>query len=213
MFDINKFTEYERYFFESHAESFELLPGMGKVMVSAPHSVEQTRFGKSKYAEPQTGALAKLLHDCTGCPVIYKTKNCGDDANFDKFSDYKKALALYVKENDIRFLLDLHQLSANREVKVNFGTANMKNIKDPELLKIATKAFERTSLGSPVIDVPFSAAYPYTVSSYVSDICDISCLQIELRSDVLRTGTAQFAAREVFDALVEIIKNSEENFL
>lgn len=46
-------TEYDSFF--SHldsAESYELVEGVGPVMISAPHSVIQTREGKPKYAEP-----------------------------------------------------------------------------------------------------------------------------------------------------------------
>ena len=99
MFDIEAYKNYEQYFETEKENSFELLAGKGKIIVSAPHSVEQTRQGKKKYAEPQTGAIAKLLHDNLGIPVIYKTKNCGDDANFDEASPYKDALVDYIKEN------------------------------------------------------------------------------------------------------------------
>ena len=44
-------NQYYQYFCEKHDASFELLDGSGVVMFSAPHSVEQTRMGKSKCGE------------------------------------------------------------------------------------------------------------------------------------------------------------------
>ena len=130
MFDKEQFRKYEQFFIEKdeNRPSFDLAEGQGAVIISAPHSTEQTRNGKMKYAEPQTGALAQLLHDKLGCHVIYKTKNCNDDANFDKVSSYKQALCDYVKDKKIAFLLDLHQLSPTRRVGVNIGTGKYKNI-------------------------------------------------------------------------------------
>ena len=83
-FDATKYQEYEEYFSQEHSSSFQLKSGVGGVMISAPHAVEQTRNGRIKCAESQTGALAKMLHEQLHCPIIYKTKNMGDDANYDE---------------------------------------------------------------------------------------------------------------------------------
>lgn len=91
-------------------ESFALLPGTSSVMVSAPHSVSQWRNGVVKVAENSTGALAILAHERLGCPIIFKTANARDDANYDAKSPYRDALAAYVESHDVKLLLDLHQL-------------------------------------------------------------------------------------------------------
>ena len=110
-YDLNKTLEYERFFSAEHSESFVLLPGAGSVMLSAPHSVTQTRLGKIKIAEKMTGVLALLVRDATGCPVIFKTKNAGDDAGFDRDSDYKRAAEKYVEENGVRLYDVLDRVS------------------------------------------------------------------------------------------------------
>ena len=205
MFDIEAYKKYEQYFETEKENSFELLAGKGKIIVSAPHSVEQTRQGKKKYAEPQTGALAKMLHEKLGLPVIYKTKNCGDDANFDAVSPYKDALVEYVKNNKIEFMLDLHQLAPTRDVMIDIGTGKMKNVKNEVFVKVAYDVFEKYDLGKIEIDTPFDASYPYTLSAYVSRNCDISCLQIEMNSKILRTDSKNSKEEKVFSSLVELI--------
>ena len=207
MFDRVKFNEYEQFFKQKHSKSFELLEGEGAVIISAPHSVEQTRNGKIKNAEPQTGALAKMLHDVLNCPVIYKTKNCCDDANYDEHSSYKQALLEYIRKNNIAFLIDLHQLAPTRDVKIDIGTGKLKNVFDFEFINIALKVFSSRNIGLIQIDTPFDATYPFTVSSYISSACNISCLQIEMHSNIVRADTNDSQVEKVFDALVDLIKS------
>ena len=210
MFDIEAYKKYEQYFETEKENSFELLAGNGKIIVSAPHSVEQTRHGKKKYSEPQTGALAKMLHEELGLPVSYKTRNCGDDANFDAVSPYKDALVDYIKKNKIEFLLDLHQLAPSRDVMIDIGTGKMKNVKNEEFVKVAYNTFEKYDFGKIEIDTPFDASYPYTLSAYISRECDISCLQIEMNSKIVRTDSKNSKEEKVFLALVELIGELEK---
>lgn len=210
MFDICAFQEHVDYFSREHAHSFELLPGNGCVMVSAPHSVSQLRNGQIKYAEPQTGALAKMLHDALGCPVIYKTQNCGDDANYDAVSSYKQTLTEYIRQNNISFLIDLHQLAATRDVMIDIGTGKLKNIACFDYVNAALRAFSARNLGIVQIDTPFDASCPYTISSFVATACNISCLQIEINSRLLWENESCRQAKEVFYALAELISRIPE---
>lgn len=193
--------EYNKYFHAPHNESFELLEGEGRVIVSAPHSVEQTREGKIKFAEPQTGVLALLLHDELNCPVIFKTKNCNDDANYDEQSPYKDALSDYIKKSEIKFLIDLHQLSSKREVSINLGTADYKNISDLNILNIILDEFSSQKSGLIQIDEPFDASNPYTVSSYIHNKCNIQSIQIEINSKLLYGDSAEITFPKILIAL------------
>ena len=145
MLDPEIARQYEQYFSVERDRSFELLEGARKIMLSAPHSVAQTRDGKLKTAEPQTGMLVKLLHDELACPAIYKTKNCGDDANFDEESAYKRALQRYIRTHGVRFLIDLHQLSPDREVQIDIGTGKSKNLAGQDCVNAASSSSENPS--------------------------------------------------------------------
>lgn len=197
----SKIEKYNNYFQIPHNESFELLEGQGLVIVSAPHSVEQTREGKIKFAEPQTGVLARLLHDELNCPVIFKTKNCNDDANYDKDSSYKDTLSSYIESSNIKFLIDLHQLSSKREVSIDFGTSNFKNISDLKYFNILLGEFAIQNLGLIQIDTPFDASYPYTISSYIHNKCKIQSIQIEINSKLLYGDLADIYFEKIFIAL------------
>ena len=80
---------YEKFYNSNNSNSFNLLEEeYGGVIFSCPHAVSQTREGKEKLADIHTGPLGFALNSL-GFSVLVKTKNCGDDANYDMKSDYK----------------------------------------------------------------------------------------------------------------------------
>lgn len=208
MFNKKTYKKNVKFFLKNHKASYEILTGTCPVMISAPHSVSQTRNGKRKPAEPYTGALAKMLHNELSCSVIYKTRNLKDDANYDKNSPYKNDLAKYVQQNGIKYVIDLHQLSDSRNVMIDIGTNCMKNLNNNlEPLNIILEAFSKRNLGILQIDEPFAASGEYTVSAFISSSCDIPCVQLEINSGLLRPAFFNIKVRKVYEALVEIIQN------
>ena len=208
MFNKKTYKKNVKFFLKNHKASYEILTGTCPVMISAPHSVSQTRNGKRKPAEPYTGALAKMLHNELSCSVIYKTRNLKDDANYDKNSPYKNDLAEYVQQNGIKCVIDLHQLSDSRNVMIDIGTNRMKNLyNDLKLLNIILEAFSKRNLGILQIDEPFAASGEYTVSAFISSSCRIPCVQLEINSGLLRPAFFNMKVRKVYEALVEIIQN------
>lgn len=200
-------NEYNNFFCKGTSYSHELIRGVGNVMVSAPHSVAQTRNGAIKTPERHTGIIAKILHDELNCPIIYKTKNCGDDANYDDISDYRNDLVRYIKENNINFLVDLHQLSSIREVQINIGTGQFKNISNIEQINVFLKEFTVRNIGIIQIDYPFKASFQNTVSASIAKECNIPSVQLEINSDLLITESRAIneSFMKVYDALKNII--------
>ncbi len=188
--------------------SFILKPGMGRVLFSAPHCVEQTRNGKPKYAEYQTGLLVEMLHRELECPIIRKVENRNDDANYDPVSDYKEALTAYVKEQDIAFVIDLHQLAPHRDVMINFGTGDGENLRDKTLLNVFLSVFSGNRIGVIQLDEPFGATYDHTVSSTIHRLCGIPCMQIEINSRLVCDGDDTF--EKVYDCLQECYRQLTE---
>ena len=204
---MSKYARYLRYFRSKLPRpSFKLVKGYGKVMVSAPHAVEQLRNGRRKYAEPYTGVLARFLHDSTGCPVIFKTKNMKDDANHDETSPYRDALAQYVRENGIAYLIDLHQMSAERGLEIDLGTGYGENIAaDPSLLDETINAFRERGFSEITVEKHFPAIYPNTVSAATARGCGIACIQIELNTKLLSNLYRGCRFKDVLSALEDLI--------
>lgn len=158
-----------------------ILDGNKKVMFSAPHAVEQTRDGKTKFAEPETGEIVKLLNSL-GYPCIIKTENLNDDANNDLECNYKKDLVEYIKNNKIVALIDLHEMAPTRQQWICLGTGGEKCLnllgdhkKESKIIEMLSQYFDNVSLNN-----PFSASGMGTISRYMSECCNIPCVQIEI---------------------------------
>lgn len=183
------------------SDSFVLKEGEGRILFSAPHAVEQRRNGKIKSAEPATGLLCEMLHNELNCPIIRKVSNLSDDANFNPVSDFRQALEHYVRENNIKLVIDLHQLAAHRSVMVCIGTGQYRNLSDKEILNQILFAFSRERLGSIQIDKPFAGRYRYTVASSVHNNCGIQSVQIEMNSRLFIPDFREYDIEGVYKAL------------
>lgn len=189
-----------------HPHSFELLPGVGKVLISAPHAVLQTRGGSSKCAERFTGMLCLLLHERLNCPVIYKSRHLSDDANHDRRSDYRDALCSYVQQQSIQYVLDLHQLSPERPMELCLCTGKGRNLLGQEDLAASIqRCFRAHGICKSTIDDPFDASSPYTVSSTVASLCGIPAIQLELNTRLLMDGYPEYCFSRVLCALSDWI--------
>ena len=190
---------------EDHKASFEILNGSGAVMFSAPHSVLQTRNGTNKAAERYTGILCKLLNETYQYPVIYKTRHLHDDANYDQVSDYREALCRYLKKNNIRYLIDLHQLNPGREMDICVGTGFGKNIFGmQELIDVVRDCFTPHGIRNITVDDPFPAGNPNTVCATVASCCDIPAIQLEINSRLLIQGSDGYCLSEVLASLHDL---------
>ncbi len=207
---MEQYPNYSKYllFFKSKLgkRSFVITKGTGPVFVSAPHSAEQTRGGRVKFAEYETGAIAFTLHDITGCPVICKTKHCRDDANRDEKCRYKAGVKKYIKKHGQKFLLDLHQMNSMRDEEICLGTGKGVNVAAcPEATDAAKRIFE--GMGFTVsVDEPFSAVHPYTVCAYTARETGACCLQIEINTRLVSKGSRECRVDDVIEALAKLIQ-------
>jgi hypothetical protein len=189
----------------SNNNSFVIKSGVGNLMFSAPHCVFQTRNGNLKYPEPESGELVEMLHNEYNCPIIRKVSNYNDDANYDEISDYKYSLIKYIKEYNVKILIDLHQLAIKRDEIICLGTNNFQNINnDKDLLNKFLSIFSRNKLGIIQIDKPFDSSYEYTISSTVHRECKIPCLQLEVNAKLVRTDDFYLVYKALSECFLEL---------
>lgn len=184
-------------------KNFALLNGDKKILLSAPHAVEQTRDGKIKFAEPETALIALYLNSF-GYPAIIKTTNENDDANHDVDCLYKNNLLQYCKSNNIKFIVDLHQLSPKRDMDFCLGTGdfNNKNLANKSyLLNNITEEISKSQFNYK-INYPFAAAGLGTISGYMSNQ-NFSSIQIEINSNLV----SSYCNAKFFDEVCKLIKN------
>ncbi len=109
----------------SKKAGFVIVPGRIPLMISAPHAINHFREGQLKCADRFTGSIAILLHQLTGCHIIYSSGYFNGDPNYDNLNSnpYQQALIEYLKEHNIPVLIDLHGASESRPYAVEIGTA------------------------------------------------------------------------------------------
>ena len=209
---LSEKVERELAFFArtDHPQSFELLTGRGRVLFSAPHAVLQTRMGSLKYAERFTGMLCRLVHEQAGYPVMYKTQNRNDDANFDEVSDYRDELCHYVRSNGILCVLDLHQMKPERSLHLCVGTGHGGNLAGHTgLADTVLHCMREHGVVHTAVDEPFSASRAQTVSATVAAQCGIPALQLEWNTRLLMNGYPEYAFERVLTALCDLAARLE----
>lgn len=179
----NKFKEQDFNSKKGHV----LLDGDGSIMLSASHAVEQTRGGRIKLGEYRTGVIVSIMHSLTNCPVIYKTKNIGNDANYSPRSAYRSDLVKYIKSNEnIKLLIDLHISHPFRPYSIDIGTGRSNHISyKSKLLSTVIDTFSINTNYDISIDGAFPVLYPHTVSATVHRECNIPTIQLECNWVVL----------------------------
>ncbi|MBP3431306.1 MAG: hypothetical protein J6K39_00405 [Clostridia bacterium] len=208
-FNFKNYIKNRQNFLKQHKdEDFVILDGEGCVMLSAPHGVSQARLGEYKVAEPGSLAFMLELGNRTGAHCIAKTKDCNDDANFDEISTYKEGLKRYIRENNIKFLFDIHGLSKKRGIDINFGTHMGQNIKTNERLfdeltkKLGDAGFFVT------IDNPFSGDVR-TVAGSIAKELGIWTIQVEISFQYTNENKHSEKLQEmlrIFEEIVEVTK-------
>ena len=179
--------QYERDFFlkENCKKDHVVLKGNRGVVLSAPHGVSQVRLGKLKYEEPGSLLMALCLQKETDSFFIAKTKNNNDDANFDEKSKYKKSLTKIIKKNNIKYVLDIHSLSAKRKIDVNLGIHLGKNIENNVEIfeKLCDEIIKKGFILS--IDQPFMSGRNTISGTMKNKFPDLWTMQIEINCSII----------------------------
>ena len=176
--------------------TFKILKNKSEIMISAPHSVKHIRNGEILPQDLLTWWLALYLWKRQNLPVIYSTSYKVWDPNFDENdnSEYKQALAKFIEENDIKFLIDLHGCWSFRDFSIELGTWwewnrnllwNEKILKTIiESLNNSLKSYIKHTKKAITENTIFSAGRETTVSSFISNECKIPAIQIEINKDL-----------------------------
>lgn len=176
--------------------TFKILKNKSKIMISAPHSVRHVRDWEILPQDLLTWWLALYLWKRLNLPVIYSTSYKVWDPNFDENnnSEYKQALAKHIKENDIRFLIDLHGCWSFRDFTIELGTwgkwnpnllgrLDILNIVENSL-NVSLKSYIQHTGKSITKNTVFSASRETTVSAFISNECKIPTIQIEINKEL-----------------------------
>ncbi len=188
--------------------TFVIEKGDIKIMLSAPHSVNHFRNGKVKSREINTDTLLKMIKERLDINIIYKTNSENEDANYDEVSKYRDTLVEYIRDENIKLLLDIHGMRCSRKEDICIGTAHGKNTKGREdIVEEMVRVFNKYGYKNVSIDEPFSAKNPNCVSTNISYRCDIPAFQIEINNKYRYPESEEYNLESLTEAFVSIIKS------
>ena len=167
---------------ERKEKSFKIINGSIPIILSAPHCVNQTRQGKIKQAEGETGAIVQILAKLTNCYAIYKTYNNNDDANYDIIGNlYKEELKDIIIKNNLKLLIDFHGAKNENKFDIDIGTDNGINIRQNyNVVEELKKCLEDNGVETVKLNEKFKASTYHTICKYIFETTNIMCIQLEI---------------------------------
>ena len=159
------------------SEDYIIKKGSIPILFTAPHTMEQVSGdGVKKLSEPYTKAIALYLNKYFDVNAIVKINDTGSDSNKDNRDEFKKELIRFVKDNNIRLVIDLHGSSIDRDFDVEFGTMNNLSA-DYSTVKELSEAFTENGITNVKYNDPFKGG---AITQYLYGIQDVDVIQIEI---------------------------------
>lgn len=197
---VQEIEKFEEYFWKTSYNGgsgvlYKLESGTVPILLSAAHAMRHFRNGKAKPPELYTGGLVKYLHKVTGCSIMYLNDFQPYDANNDgvELSQYKQALLGFISENNIKFVIDVHGMTEQRDFAVEVGTCPISGSSSlgeydtilPEIMSMFTKHLSTFYNDKMVVGVNslFCANGKNTITSAVHSLLSVPCFQVEINAD------------------------------
>ena len=188
---------------ENESIDHVIFEGKKAVLISAPHGVNHVRLGREKYREVGSLAMAIELQKRTNAFMIAKTKNSGDDANFDPNCKYRKSIEKLVKKRQIKYLIDFHGLSAKRDCDINLGVHLGKNVESyPQALENLKNALVKNNFKLE-IDKPFMGGSQTISGGMKNKFPSLWTLQVEINCAI----TNKVENFKKFERLLSVLEN------
>lgn len=147
------------------------------ILFSAVHTIEHIKEdGSIKPVEPYTKAISLYLNKYYNTYSFVKCKSTGIDSNKDNYDDFNINLRRFIKDNNIKLLIDLHGASKERDFDVEFGTLNNMSA-DFSTIKELEEAFKENGVINIVHNDPFKGG---AVTIGALSIDDIDIIQLEI---------------------------------
>ena len=197
MNDFNEIiNELEYKEFDTDYISFK---GKIPILFTAPHTMKQLREdGSIKLNEPYTKGIALYLNKYCDVNCMVKLKDTGIDSNNDNYDEFKTEIKRFVKDNNIKLVIDLHGASINNDFDVEFGTMNNLS-SDFSTVRELEEAFTENGITNIKYNDPFKGG-AITRSLYE---LDVDVIQIEINSNF----------RQLNNDNLKLLVNSLSNFI
>lgn len=149
------------------------------ILFTAPHTMDQVKEdGSIKPNELFTKAIALYLNKHYGVNCMIKINDTGIDSNRDNRDEFKTELIRFIKDNNIKLVIDLHGSKKDREFDVEFGTLNNLSA-EYATIKELEEAFTENGIKDIVHNDPFKGG---AITQYIYGLNDVDAIQLEINS-------------------------------
>lgn len=160
-----------------YCQDYIIKKGNIPILFTAPHTMQQVREdGSIKLSEPYTKAIALYLNRHFNVSCMIKISDTGSDANKDNRDKFKIELMRFIKDNDIKLVIDLHGADRLRNFDIEFGTLNNLSA-DFSTIKELEEAFIENGINHIEYNKPFKGG---AITQYIYNIKDVDVIQIEI---------------------------------
>lgn len=186
---------------------FGYIKGNIPILISAPHGAKHYRARENRWKaqDSYTSALAIKLGRLTGAHVIYTKNKTLEDPNNDLKCRYKDFLAKAVKDNNIKFIMDLHGAGCARTFKIDVGILDGRAGKSscPTFMPIIEKDLQDFDRG--VFNKRFRARDAATITCFAWKRLRVEAAQFEVHAGYRNIGRSGAYSREDSARINEIL--------
>ena len=164
---------------ENEKSKEKIINRIGKypIILTSVHSMNQFNDDKIvKLGEPLTKAITQYIANKLNLSYLIKVKDDGIDPNHIENEEFKYKLLNFIKENNIRLVLDIHGASEKRDFDVELGTMNNLSA-DFSTINELKEAFIENGIKNIAINDPFKGG---KITQYLYMNSDIEIIQIEI---------------------------------
>ena len=157
-------------------EKYVIKKGKVPILFTASHTMQQVLESGIKFGETYTKAIALYLNKHFDVSCMIKVKDTGLDSNRDNHDDFKKLLLEFVKENDIKLVIDLHGARDDREFDVELGTLNNLTA-DFSTIREFAEALLENGISKVEYNNPFKGG---AITQYLFNLKNVDVIQLEI---------------------------------
>ena len=162
---------------EKFDADFIIIKGNVPILFTAPHTMKQIREdGSIKLSETYTKAIALYLNKHFNVNCMIKINDTGLDANRDNRDEFKTELLRFIKDNNIKLVIELHGSKKTRDFDIEFGTLNNLSA-DFSTIKELEEAFTENKISNIIHNDPFKGG---AITEYVYGLKDVDVIQVEI---------------------------------
>lgn len=170
------------------------------VMFTAIHTVTQNKETGIKMAEPYTSAVCQYVGNKINGSYFIKAIDNGIDSNSLIEDEFKQLLLKKIKDNNIKFLFDIHGAKETYGFDVELGTLNNMSSQSSTITNLIN-CFKKNGINKIAINSPFKGG---GLTKYIYENTNIDIIQLEI-SHAYRDFNNINECKKICDSLIEFV--------